>query len=111
MLLMTKGDDMVDMAKARREGMRWTILVALDKARPTGALDVLTLNVVQCIYPDSTPNELHQQLDYLESRKMVVNNKQPDGHWHTKLTSLGVDVVEYTAECRDGIARPEKYWG
>lgn len=102
---------MVDVVKARREGMRWNILNALDKARPLGAIDLLLLDVTRCIYTDATPKELHQQLDYLAMRKMVELDKKPDGHWHAKLTSLGVDVVEYTADCRDGIARPEKYWG
>lgn len=99
-----------NIAKARREGMRWNILNALDKARPLGLLDMITLDVLRCIYPDVTPTELHQQLDYLAQRKLVAIDKKPDGHWHAKLTSLGIDVVEYTTDCRDGIARPEKYW-
>lgn len=50
--------------------MRWHILNALDKARPLGALDVLLLDVMRSIYPDTTPQELHVQLEYLEQRKM-----------------------------------------
>ncbi|PID48446.1 MAG: hypothetical protein CR991_11860 [Proteobacteria bacterium] len=102
---------MADIVKARREGMRWNIIVALDKARPIGAMDVLLLDVVRCIYADATPNELQQQLDYLAGRKMVDIDKRADGHWYAKLTALGVDIAEYTVECREGIARPKKYWG
>ncbi len=101
----------IDMQKARREGMRWYLLLALNNARPLGATDVLLMQIVGDIYERTTPIELHQQLDYLASRKMVELDKKPDGHWHAKLTSLGVDVAEYTVECREGIARPEKYWG
>lgn len=101
---------MADILKARRQGMRWHILNALDKARPIGAMDVLLLDVTRCIYPDATPKELHSQLDYLADRELVEIDKQPDGHWHSKLTSDGVDVVEYTTDCPAGIARPDKYW-
>lgn len=100
----------LDIQKARREGMRWYLIMALNNARPIGALDTLLLQILQAVYQRVTPNELHQQLDYLEGRKMVLIDKQPNGHWHAKLTALGVDVAEYTTDCRDGIARPEKYW-
>ncbi|MFB2539063.1 hypothetical protein [Acinetobacter sp. c3-l95] len=100
----------IDLAKTRRESMRWHMLNALDKARPVGAMDVLILDIVRCIYPDATANELHTQLDYLADCKLVLLDKQPTGNWHSKLTSLGVDVVEYTVDCHAGIARPVKYW-
>lgn len=61
--------------------MRWHLLNALDKARPLGALDTLLLDVMRAaLYPDTTPQELHVQLDYLEERKLVEITKQPDGH-------------------------------
>lgn len=100
----------IDLSKARREGMRWHLLNALDKARPLGAMDVLLLDVVRCIYGDATVTELQQQLEYLADRRLVQLDKQPQGHWHARLISLGVDVVEYTVDCHAGIARPEKYW-
>ncbi|MCZ3076839.1 hypothetical protein V8942_11925 [Acinetobacter baumannii] len=99
-----------DMQKIRREGMRWHLLNALDKARPLGALDTLLLDVMRALYPDTTPQELHVQLDYLEERKLVEIKKNPDGHWHAKLDRLGIDIVEYTIDCQAGITRPEKYW-
>lgn len=101
---------MSDLQKARREGMRWQLLNALNKARPIGAMDVLLLDVMGAIYQGVTANELHSQLDYLADHNMVDVKKQPDGHWHSKLTHEGVDVVEYTTDCPAGIARPAKYW-
>jgi len=101
---------MTDIVKARREGMRWLFLTALNNARPIGAVDQLMLTVAQDMYPDTTANELHQQLEYLESKSLVEIEKRPDGHWHSKLSSFGVDVVEYTEHCPTGIARPQKYW-
>lgn len=100
----------VDVLKSRRESMRWHLLNALDKARPIGALDILLLDIIRCIYADATNNELHAQLDYLHSHHFVELEKRPDGHWHAKLTHVGIDVVEYVAECPKGIARPQKYW-
>jgi len=101
---------MTDIVKARREGMRWLLLNALNNARPLGAMDQLLLNVVQDMYPDATANELHQQLEYLKDKDLVDINKRPDGRWHAKLNSNGIDVVEYTIDCPAGIARPTKYW-
>lgn len=102
---------MTDILKARRESMRWLLLNALNNARPLGAMDVLLLSVVQAIFPDVTANELHAQLAYLEDKGLVDIKRQPDGHWHSVLSSDGIDVVEYTIDCPAGIARPAKYWG
>lgn len=100
----------IDLQKTRRESMRWHLLNALDKARPLGALDILLLDVLRCIYADATANELHAQLDYLHSHHFVELDKRPDGHWHAKLNHNGIDVVEYNQDCPVGIARPAKYW-
>lgn len=102
---------MTDIAKARREGMRWLLMNALNNARPLGAMDQLLLTVAQDMYPDTTANELHQQLEYLNDKDLVDIEKRPDGHWNSKLNSNGIDVVEYTEHCPAGIARPAKYWG
>lgn len=96
--------------KARREGMRWHLVNTLHKARPYTTSEVFLLDVMRGIYPDATALELRQQLDYLADRKMVELNKQSSGMWFADLTSLGVDIAEYTVECYPGIARPEKYW-
>ncbi|OTG68296.1 hypothetical protein B9T25_06335 [Acinetobacter sp. ANC 4470] len=102
---------MTDLVKARRENMRWLLLNALNNARPLGAMDVLLLTVVHAIHPDATARELHTELEYLESKDLIDIERQPTGHWHSKLNALGIDVVEYTVNCPAGIARPTKYWG
>ena len=96
--------------KARREGMRWHLVNTLHKARPYTTSEVFLLDVMRGIYPDATALELRQQLDYLADRRLVELNKQPSGMWFADLTSLGVDIADYTVECYPGIARPEKYW-
>lgn len=100
----------INIQKPRREGMRWYLIVAMHRAEPLGCGDVMLKSIMDEIYGNTTPTELHQQLSYLEKRKLVTVDKKPDGHWHSRLTALGIDIAEYTVECREGIARPEKYW-
>lgn len=102
---------MIDPARARRESLRWYILLTLNNARPIDTHEALILTTLQAIYPDITAMELRRELDYLADRKMIDLDKQPHGVWISGLTSLGVDIAEYTVECRAGIARPVKYWG
>lgn len=97
-------------AKQRREGMRWNIINTLHKARPHTTCETFLLEIMNAIYPKTTALEVRQQLDYLADRNLVELNKQPHGLWFADLTSDGVDIAEYTVECRAGIARPEKVW-
>lgn len=90
---------MVDITRVRRESLRWSLLVALNKTRPYTASETLLLDVSRAIYPDTTPLELRRELDYLADRKMVELEKKPSGDWFADLTRLGVDTVEYTVEC------------
>ncbi|HFU8837937.1 TPA: hypothetical protein ACIYLJ_003120 [Escherichia coli] len=101
---------MVDITRVRRESLRWSLLVALNKTRSYTASETLLLEVSRAIYPDTTQLELRRELDYLADRKMVELERRPSGDWFADLSRLGVDIVEYTVECGPGIARPEKYW-
>lgn len=101
---------MIDQAKARREHLRWLILLTLNNARPIGAFEGPVLSVAQSEYPDATALELRRELDYLHDRKLVEIARKPDGRWFAELTRYGVDVAEYTVDCEPGIARPAKYW-
>lgn len=100
----------IDVAKVRRENLRWLIILTLNNARPIGAYEGPILSVAQSEYPDATPHEIRLQLDYLADRNLVDLQKQPDGKWFADLTRYGVDIAEYTIECEPGIARPKKYW-
>ncbi|KHA57140.1 hypothetical protein NM74_07945 [Aeromonas hydrophila] len=102
---------MIDATKARRESMRWYIMLTLNTSRPVDPTEVLVLSTVQGVIPDATAAELRREMDYLADRSIVTLDKLPHGMWVAGLTSLGVDIVEYTVDCRPGIARPVKYWG
>lgn len=101
---------MIDPIKARRESMRWNIILTLNNARPIGAHEHLVLTTVQGVLPDATPLELRRELDYLCDRELVALRKDPSGPWFADLTRFGVDVAEYTVDCDPGIARPARYW-
>lgn len=100
----------IDVARVRRESLRWLILLTLNNARPLGAPERLVLSVAQSEHPDATPLELRRELEYLQGRELVAIDRHPDGRWHAQLTRHGVDVAEYTVDCEPGIARPAKYW-
>jgi hypothetical protein len=99
-----------DLARIRREALRWLILLTLNNARPLGCEETPILSVAQTQYPDASPLELRRELDYLHDRSLVEVTKRPHGAWHAELTRNGVDVAEYTVDVEPGIARPVKYW-
>jgi predicted ArsR family transcriptional regulator len=101
----------IDQAKVRRESLRWYLILALYNARPEPVCEDVVQMTMRAIYPDITPLEVRQQLDYLEDRELVKLRKEPSGRWWADLTRVGTDVAEYTVEVEPGIARPEKYWG
>jgi hypothetical protein len=101
---------MPDIAKARREAVRWLILLTLNAARPVGANELIVMDCVRAAQPDVTERELRLELDYLEERGLLEITCRDCETWFAKLTRIGIDVVEYTVECDPGIARPKKYW-
>ncbi|HAT1684402.1 TPA: hypothetical protein I8Y21_005187 [Klebsiella oxytoca] len=101
---------MTDITRARRESLRWLLLVALNRSRPYTTSEQLLFDVAHSVYPDATKLEVRQELDYLGDRALVEVTKQPSGMWFADLTRTGTDLVEYTIDCQPGIARPDKYW-
>lgn len=100
----------MDMEKARRESIRWHILVALNSGRPEPVAEALVLSAIQAIPVQCTALELRREMDYLADRELVALKRLEGAPWLADLTRHGVDVVEYTVECDPGIARPKKYW-
>ena len=100
----------MDMDKARRETIRWHILVAINSGRPYAVAEPLILSAIQSIPVECTARDLRRELDYLEDRDLVDLNRAEGAPWSAELSRYGVDVVEYTLPCDPGIARPKKYW-
>lgn len=101
----------IDTAKVRREQLRWYLILALYNARPEELCEEVIQATMRGIYPDVTPVEVRQQLDYLSDRELVELRKEPAGRWWGNLTRTGTDLAEYTIDCEPGITRPVKYWG
>ncbi|HFG8719844.1 TPA: hypothetical protein ACGH7G_001437 [Salmonella enterica subsp. enterica serovar Hvittingfoss] len=101
---------MTDIIRVRRESLRWSLLVALNKSRPYTTSEQLLFDIARSIYVDATKLEVRQELDYLSDRRLIEITKQPSGMWFADLTRTGIDLVEYTIPCDPGIARPDKYW-
>ena len=101
---------MIESERNKREHVRWLILLTLDHARPIGAGESLILSTIQTVPMQLTMIQLRRELDYLAGRGLIEINGRDTARWHAKLTSAGVDVVEYSVPAGNGIARPEKYW-
>lgn len=101
----------IDTAKVRREQLRWYLILALYNARPEELCEEVIQATMRGIYPDVTPVEVRQQLDYLSDCELVELRKEPSGRWWGNLTRTGTDLAEYTIDCEPGITRPVKYWG
>lgn len=104
-----RNDQMIDMEKARREELRWMILMALNAAQPIGTSEYIIMKAIEPVVPDVTFNELRCALDYLEERKLISVNYKETPVWFAKINRFGIDVIEYTIECLPGIARPRKW--
>lgn len=99
---------MIDLRKSAIELARWYILVALNAGRPAGVSEELLVRVLADTDYKLTPHELRRELDYLRDRSLITLRGEAEDRWVADLTALGVDVVEYTVECKPGIARPPK---
>lgn len=100
----------MDMDKARREQIRWLVLVAVNAGRPEPVAEPLVLSAIQGVPVQCTALELRRELDYLEDRGLVDLKRLEGAPWTAELTRHGVDFVEYTIAAEPGIARPKKYW-
>ena len=104
---MTPEELRLQVARARRETMRWLLLVTMNVARPAPASVGMLLTVLRGEYPDATDLEIRRELDYLESRELISLHTDPLGHTTAKMERYGIDVHDYTVECDPGIARPK----
>ncbi len=93
-------------SRARREFLRWLILLAANINRPTHSTPRFLQQIAQAEYPDATALEMRRELDYLESRELLIIHTDPVGGVRVELTRHGIDVAEYTVEVEAGIARP-----
>lgn len=95
------------MARARKYGMRWDLLRAIQLSRPYGTTEQCLNLWLEGLYPGLTGIEARCELDYLRDRGLITLQIMPGDIWFADLTRDGVDVVEGTVPCDPGIARPK----
>jgi len=75
-----------DLEKARRENLRWLILLALNSAQPVGASELVVFSAITPMLPDLTQLELRRSLDYLVERDLItVTGRGGQPQWFCKL--------------------------
>ncbi len=99
----------LNMEKAKREQLRWLILLALYAAEPMGTSEAVVKNAIEPVVLDVTMMDKRRQLDYLAERNLIKLTQRDCAVWQAKINRYGIDVVEYTVECDPGIARPKQW--
>jgi len=100
--------DIVDLARAERESLRWILLLALWHARPYGTSEHVLLRTAHDIPLRVTLDMVRKELGHLHGRKLItLIENQPV--WHAEITADGEDVVDFRAPVPPGIARPPKW--
>ena len=96
------------LSPAHIAGMRWTILRTLMVGAYIGATDRMCLDVARAEYLGVTIMRVRNELDYLESRRLVEIERSEVYAWRAKLTRHGRDLVDYQIDCEPGITRPPR---
>ena len=93
------------------ESGRWELLRVLNVAGHLGATETMMFHTLIAMWTNITREWIRNQLDYLESRKLIELERHELKDWRAKLTRHGWDVTSYVVNVEPGIARPPKYWG
>ena len=104
---------MLQIDRARRESLRWQILLVLYHCRENWTRESQILVVIGDEIDNCGLNEMRQELSYLESKELLeIDRRNTAGGvlWRAKIEGAGVDFVEYNSADLVGIARPAKYW-
>ena len=96
----------VDVARTRREDIRWQIVLTLNNARPLGRSR--SWRWPWCGPSTRMPAARSCGANSITSRarELVKIRRQPDNRWHADLSRNGIDLAEYTIDCEP--ARPAR---
>jgi hypothetical protein len=102
--------DGIDLEQKQREEARWRMLRVVDAGRPIAVSEQIIWRVMVDIKLSLSLNTVRRELAYLRDLGLVELEGENAETWFAKLTSNGVDVVEYNFPSPAGVARPRKYW-
>jgi hypothetical protein len=101
-------DQLIDIARAEREQLRWLVLAALWHARPYGATEDLLLRCAAEIPLRAGVADVRRELDWLAKRELVTLDR--DGPvWQAAIDAAGEDVYDHRVPAPSGLARPPKW--
>lgn len=102
----------IDIEQKRREVARWAILRILDAGRPIGVNGAVILRVLAGQRLLHSAAEVRREFSYLRDRGLIeIEDEESEEACAGRLTSAGVNVVEYSAPAPAGVARPRKPTG
>jgi hypothetical protein len=102
--------DGIDLEQKSREEARWRMLRVVDAGRPIAVSEQIIWRVLVDIKLSLSLNTVRRELAYLRDLGLLELEGEGAETWFAKLTSNGVDVVEYNFPSPAGVARPRKYW-
>ncbi|MEI6065601.1 MAG: hypothetical protein WCQ26_13485 [Pseudanabaena sp. ELA748] len=90
---------------------RWTFCLALYNWRDQGAIEPTFRAIANAMRFGLSDAEIREQLFYLKEKGLcTIEKNSVDGGLFALRTSALIDVVEFSAPCPDGIARPATKW-
>lgn len=102
----------MDIEQKRREAARWAILRILDAGRPIGVNGAVVLRILAEQKLLFGAAELRREFAYLRDLGLIeIEDEDSDEAYAERLTSAGVNIVEYAAPAPAGVARPRKSIG
>lgn len=104
----TPPNNVIDLARAERETLRWVLLLALWHARPYGTTEYVLVRTAHDIPLNVTSDIVRRELESLSQRHLIVLEKE-QAVWVARITAQGEDVVDHRAPAPPGVARPPKW--
>ena len=102
----------IDIEQKRREVARWAVLRILDAGRPIGVNGAVVLRILAEQKLLFLASELRREFGYLRELGLIeVEDEESHEFFAGRLTSAGVNIVEYAAPAPAGVARPRKSIG
>ena len=102
----------IDLEQKQREEARWRMLRVLDAGRPIAVSENIVWRVLHDVRLPMSITGVRREFDYLRNLGLIeIEDEDSDEAYAGRLTSAGVNIVEYAAPVPAGVARPRKSIG
>lgn len=100
--------NVIDIARAEREFLRWVILSALWHARPYGTTEHVIMGACRDIPLMATGDQVRAEMGSLAKRGLIIVSRDTP-IWSAELSAEGEALVDYRRDCPADIARPVRW--